>query len=71
MASSVRLTIRLLHFLVRFKTKLFIYQVYSLSKQDKINKLFTRWSRRIITPIGKNVVIKSLALPELNHLILS
>jgi Reverse transcriptase (RNA-dependent DNA polymerase) len=40
------------------------------SKIEEIKLLLTIWSKRILTPIGKNVVIKTLALPKLNHLIL-
>lgn len=40
------------------------------SKIEEIKRLFANWSKRVITPIGKIVVIKSLALAKLNHLIL-
>ena len=33
--------------------------------------LFSHWAKRIITPIGKITVIKTLALSKINHLILS
>ena len=33
--------------------------------------LFKAYSKRILTPIGKIVVIKTLALPKINHLIMS
>ena len=57
---------------VNFTTNLnHMTQANYLSKQDEVNKLFFHWSKRIITPIGKNVIIKSLALPKFNHLILS
>ena len=40
------------------------------SKIEEIKKLFACWSKRDITPIGKLVVIKTLALAKLNHLFL-
>ena len=40
------------------------------SKIEEIEKLLASWSRRILTPIGKLVVIKTLALAKINHLIL-
>lgn len=41
------------------------------AKIDEITKLFACWSKRVITPLGKITVIKTLALAKLNHLILS
>ena len=35
-----------------------------------LQKLFSLWSHRYLTPIGKIAVIKSLALSKLNHLLL-
>ena len=40
-------------------------------KIEELKNLFTAWSKRKISPIGKIVVIKTLALAKLNHLILS
>jgi hypothetical protein len=40
------------------------------SKIIEIKHLFLNWSKRILSPIGKNVVIKTLALSKLNHLII-
>lgn len=40
-------------------------------KIEEIRLLLNTWSKRIITPIGKITVIKSLALAKLNHLIIS
>ena len=36
-----------------------------------MRKLFLNWSKRILTPLGKTIVIKSLALSKINHLILA
>ena len=33
-----------------------------------MKKLFLNWSKRILTPFGNIVVIKSLALSKINHL---
>ena len=42
------------------------------SKQiEHIKSLFKCYSKRFLTPVGKIVIIKSLALPKLNHLIMS
>jgi len=42
------------------------------SKQiEHIESLFKCYSKRFLTPVGKIVVIKSLALPTLNHLFIS
>ena len=40
-------------------------------KLNEIKKLFLNWSKRILTPLGKITVIKSLALSKINHLILA
>ncbi|MCU7801439.1 MAG: reverse transcriptase family protein, partial [gamma proteobacterium symbiont of Lucinoma myriamae] len=40
------------------------------SKLSTIRSLFKSWSKRVLTPLGKLVVIKSLAIPKLNHLFL-
>ena len=40
-------------------------------KIDEMKKLFLCWSKRILTPVGKITVIKTLALPKINHLIFS
>jgi hypothetical protein len=49
-------------------------EMISLNYTPKINEiknLLSVWSKRILTPIGKNVVLKSLALAKLNHLFIS
>ena len=40
-------------------------------KLNEIRKMFLNWSKRILTPLGKITVIKSLALSKMNHLILA
>ena len=40
-------------------------------KLNEIKKLFLNWSKRILTPLGKITVIKSLALSKINYLILA
>ena len=37
----------------------------------KVKALLKQWSRRILTPIGRVTVIKTLVVPKLNHLFLS
>ena len=37
-------------------------------KLNEIKKLLLNWSKRILTPLGKITVIKSLALSKINHL---
>ena len=37
----------------------------------KINALLSQWKKRILTPIGRVTVLKSLIIPKLNHLIIS
>jgi hypothetical protein len=39
-------------------------------KIEEIKNLFLSWSKRMISPMGKIVVVKTLALAKLNHLIL-
>ena len=41
------------------------------AKIEEIKKLFANWSKTIISPIGKLMVIKTIALSKLNHLIMS
>lgn len=36
---------------------------------EAIKKMFDSWSKRVLTPLGKIVVIKSLALSKLNYII--
>ncbi len=38
---------------------------------EKIEKEMTLWSLRTLTPMGRNVILKSLLLPKLNHLFAS
>ena len=40
-------------------------------KLNEINNLLIQWSNRIVSSIGKNGVIKTLALSKINHLIIS
>ena len=40
-------------------------------KLEEIKQLITKWSKRILTPLGKITVLKTLALPKINHLILA
>ena len=47
-----------------------IVEVNYSSKIDEIKTLLSIWSKRILTPIGKSTIIKTLALPKLNHLIM-
>ena len=37
----------------------------------KIKSMLQHWKRRILTPIGRVTVVKSLIIPKLNHLFLS
>ena len=49
-------------------------EIVDLNYNEKIKemrKLFLNWSKRIFTPLGKTIVIKSLALSKINHLILA
>ena len=57
---------------VKFTNKLReITEMNYLPKIEEMKKLCLNWSKRILTPIGKITVIKSLALSKINHLILS
>ena len=38
-------------------------------KLTEIRKLLLNWSKRILIPLGRIAVIKSLALSKINHLI--
>ena len=38
---------------------------------EKVNSIVSHWKRRSITPIGKVTVIKTLLLPQFNHLFTS
>ena len=40
-------------------------------KLRDIKNLLLQWSRRSLTPYGKNIVIKTLAMSKINHLLLS
>ncbi|MCG7879937.1 MAG: reverse transcriptase family protein [Candidatus Thiodiazotropha endolucinida] len=46
-----------------------IVEINYSKKIEEMGKLFQSWSKRILTPLGKITVIKSLALPKINHLI--
>ena len=49
-------------------------EIVDLNYSEKIKemrKLFLNWSKRILTPLGKTIVINSLALSKINHLILA
>ena len=48
-----------------------IVEVNYRKKIEEIKKRFSSWSKRILTTVGKITVIKSLALPKINHLIFS
>ena len=48
-----------------------IVEINYRSKLEEIKRLLVIWSKRILTPIGKIAVIKSLALSKINHLILA
>ena len=37
----------------------------------KMIALIEQWKRRILTPFGRNTVVKSLLIPKLNHLFIS
>lgn len=53
------------------KTLKDIVEVNYDEKLREVKRLFSNWSKRILTPLGKIVVIKSLALAKLNYLILA
>lgn len=42
-----------------------------LPKLEEIKRLLSNWSKRILTPIGRITVIKSLAMSKINHLVLA
>lgn len=48
-----------------------ISQINYDSKLREVKSVFQTWSKRVLTPLGKLIVIKSLALPKLNHLFLA
>ena len=48
-----------------------ILQLDYKRKIEEMKKLFLNWSKRILTTVGKIVVIKRLALSKINHLILA
>lgn len=48
-----------------------IVEVNYINKLEEMKKIFLNWSKRVLTPLGKITVIKSLALSKINHLILS
>ena len=48
-----------------------IVEINYRTKLEDIKSLLVTWSKRILTPIGKITVIKSLALAKINHLILT
>ena len=48
-----------------------LQDIVEMNNQEKLSNLhliFNSWSKRILTPFGKLVVIKSLVIPKLNHL---
>ena len=47
-----------------------VYMNYK-KQLEKIDKLISQWSRRILTPIGRITIIKTLIISKLNHLFLS
>ena len=38
---------------------------------DKIDRVLSQWAKRHLSPIGKVTVIKPLAVPKLNHIIMT
>ena len=57
---------------VKFTTNLFeMVNINYDAKIEEIKNLFTSWSKRSLSPLGRIVVIKTLAVAKLNHLILS
>ena len=48
-----------------------ITEINYSSKIEEMKKVFLSWSKRILTPLGRITVIKSLALSKMNHLIIS
>jgi hypothetical protein len=57
---------------IKFSTNLIdIVELNYKEKILQIKNMLQTWSKRILTPLGKITVIKSLALPKINHLIFS
>ena len=57
--------------LLGIKYSTHLKDIVELNYKEKIiqiKNLLSAWSKRILTPIGKITVIKSLALPKINHL---
>ena len=48
-----------------------IIELNFISKLNEIENTIKRWNRRILTPIGKITVIKSLLISKLNHMFLA
>ena len=46
-------------------------EINFLKATSKIEKLLIGWRKRGLTPLGKIVVIKSLAVPKLNHIVMT
>ena len=47
-----------------------IVQLNFEKKLPMLRDIFSSWSKRILTPLGKLVVIKTLIIPKLNHLLI-
>ena len=47
-----------------------IVQLTFEEKLPMLRPIFSSWSKRILTTLGKLVVIKALIIPKLNHLFL-
>ena len=47
-----------------------IVEINYETKLAAVESVFKSWSKRILTPLGKITVIKSIAVPKLNHLFL-
>ena len=57
---------------IKFSTKLKeMIQINYTEKIREVKDLLIQWSKRILTPYGKIIVIKSLAMAKINHLILA
>ena len=57
--------------LLGIKFSVNLHEMISINYEEKIKeieKLMVDWSRRILTPVGRITVIKTLALSKLNHL---
>lgn len=39
-------------------------------KIEEIKNMLNKWSKRLLSPLGKIIIIKSLALAKLNHLMI-